>query len=90
MSNQKPLDDFVSEWRTEYRCVNCHKPMSYETRFHSSGRCPMCGFKHPSSCTIIKTYEVPYRLKRIAPWWKFWIKPIRVYSDNKNLKNDKV
>jgi len=66
--------------KTEIRCANCKKPMSFHVEMYSRGRCPMCGFKGANSVTICETIEAPYRVVRINPFWKFWKKQfIREY-----------
>lgn len=81
----------VSPWRTEYRCVNCHDQMSFSTKMHSNGRCPNCGVKESSAGTIVRCYEVPYRLERTAPKWKFWIKSVKCYKeDRKTLEKNPI
>jgi hypothetical protein len=66
-------------WKTEYRCIECKKPMSYNTMMYSHGRCPMCGYKHPRACTIVECTEHGYKDETIVSqasvrpkWWEFW------------------
>lgn len=51
-------------WTTEHRCVDCDRIITEDERFYSGGRCPHCGFKHSSACTIVQTTE---RGTRINP-----------------------
>ena len=67
-------------WHTEYRCVHCSKPMTYNTRMDSHGRCPFCGVKK-SQGTIVDTTEHAYREVRCGKWWQFW-KYKREYKDD--------
>jgi len=77
-----------TQWQTEYRCVSCKKPVTYEQKMRSHGRCPLCGYKDAEACTIMKTTERAYRLvrralwwqPRPASWWQFWVRPTREYQ----------
>lgn len=71
---------WASGWLTEFRCVCCGKAMSYYEKMHSHGRCGMCGFHGHRGSTVVAVKEVPYRLRRRAPRWKFWVRPERVYG----------
>lgn len=56
------------------RCIKCEGALSYVVVMGSHGRCPLCGYKHPSSCTIIKTRE--YAVKYVHKVWYFFGIPI--------------
>ena len=40
-----------------YSCVNCNKELSNHQLMYSDGRCPLCGHKAVSACTIVKCNE---------------------------------
>ena len=66
-------------WKTAWFCVECKEQLNANDElYHNNGRCPHCGFKHPSACTIVKSFERAYRkiIVDSPPWWKFWVKPI--------------
>ena len=64
----------MPRYHNAHFCVNCDEELSSFERMYSDGRCPYCGFKHPSSCTIVRTKEGFYYYERVAPWWKFWVR----------------
>ena len=59
-------------WKTAYFCVECKGEVSYYTRMHSYGRCPLCEYKGTHAGTIMDTKEVAYKRVRINPRYKFW------------------
>lgn len=61
-------------WRTAYYCAECDGELTRHQKMYSDGRCPLCGHKGKYAGTIVNTTEKAYRLVRVAPWWKFWIK----------------
>lgn len=61
-------------WSTAYFCIKCHQELTDFQRMYSNGRCPLCGYKHPSACTIVEVFERPFKWVRINPRWKFWKK----------------
>ena len=73
------MNERYSEWRTEFSCFNCGGVLTFWQKMYSHGRCPLCGEKHPKSGTVVRCKETSYRLKYTAPWWKFWVKPKKVY-----------
>jgi DNA-directed RNA polymerase subunit RPC12/RpoP len=77
----------MATYRTAYFCVSCKEEMSFETMMHSHGRCPHCGFKHPSACTVVACFERGYYYKKINPWWKIWKKQFErtLLPDDKKL-----
>ncbi len=81
---------YLNRWFTEYRCVECKKPINEIDKMYSDGRCPHCGFKHKNACTIVKTTEHAVKIvkKPIEPppkFWEFW-KPkyieVKVYKED--------
>ena len=69
-------------WRTEYRCESCKRAVSDHTKMYSNGRCPLCGYKGSSACTMMDVTEHAYRNVRCGPWWAFW-KTRREYKEDK-------
>lgn len=74
---------FATDWKTEYRCINCDAEITWQVKMASQGRCPMCGHKSKRAGTIVETNDKAYRMRRTAPRWKFWQSLERVYEHNK-------
>jgi len=77
-----------NEWQTAFFCVSCEREMSHDIKMYNHGRCPHCGYKHPSASTIVATVDRGYMMMRNdTPWWKFSeAKYVRVFDDGKQLK----
>ena len=69
----------MPKWHTEFSCAACQTIVSYRTKMDSHGLCPHCGYRGPGAVTIMHTVDRTYTNVRQAPWWKFWIRPKRVY-----------
>ena len=52
-------------------CVKCDVELSKHEIMYSDGRCPYCGFKGESACTIVDVVEKPYKEVKIPSgrWW---------------------
>lgn len=70
---------WASEFRSEYRCVQCDGKLSWIAKMDSMGTCPLCG--HNKGITIVITKKVPYRLAYTAPCWMFWKPKVRIYKE---------
>lgn len=56
-------------------CENCYGELSSKQEIYSDGRCPLCGYKSKSACTVISSKDLAYTTKRIRTQWhpkKFW------------------
>lgn len=70
----------TGSWRHSSHCIECDGELSDYQKYNSHGRCPLCGYKSPSACTIVEIYEKPYRNLYMKPLWMFWQTPIREYK----------
>ena len=75
-----------------YFCFYCDKLLTEMERLYSKGRCPYCGRKHPSACTIVETREraafilYPENYAWYRPWT--WYKAKIIVDGTGNLGRD--
>ena len=58
-----------------YQCVKCNGDLTFEQKMLSHGRCPLCGYKDPSACTIVKCNESTKEIESVYPVDKISIQP---------------
>lgn len=63
-----------SEYFVVYVCGHCDKQLTRDQNYYSNGMCTLCGYKSPTSHTVVYTKELPayYLYPDNYAWYKPW------------------